>query len=75
MEHGLSPEPRVARWQGRLNGLQRLIGGGCNLDREIARLISEAGFHIEVLDNHYMKGPKTHTYLYRGVAAPAGPAA
>lgn len=69
VEHGLSPDARVARWQERLNPIQRFVGGGCNLNREIGRLIESAGFRIEVLDNHHMQGPKTHTYLYRGVAA------
>ena len=73
VEHGLSPQPRVARWQGRLNGIRKKIGGGCNLNRPMDRLITGAGFALESLDNHHIKGPKTHTYLYLGVAAPADP--
>jgi ubiquinone/menaquinone biosynthesis C-methylase UbiE len=32
VEHGLSPEIRVARWQHRLTPYWKLIGGGCHLD-------------------------------------------
>ncbi len=70
VEHGLSSDAGVARWQKRLNPIQRVIGGGCTLTREIGGLIETAGFRLEVLDNRYMKGLKTHTYLYRGVATP-----
>jgi ubiquinone/menaquinone biosynthesis C-methylase UbiE len=71
LEHGLAPEPSVARWQHRLNGLQQRLAGGCNLDRPMDRLVSEAGLEIEELDNDWMKGPppsKPWGYLYRGVA-------
>jgi ubiquinone/menaquinone biosynthesis C-methylase UbiE len=33
VEHGRSDEPRVQRWQDRLNGAQRWLFGGCNLNR------------------------------------------
>jgi ubiquinone/menaquinone biosynthesis C-methylase UbiE len=69
VEHGLAPDPRVRRWQHRLNRLQRTVFGGCNLDRPIADLITGAGFTIERLENAYVKGaPKFAGYLYRGVA-------
>lgn len=71
VEHGLSPDVGVARWQGRLNGVQRFIGGGCNLNRKIDQLITQAGLEIDSLENFYIKGPKTHTYLYLGVATPS----
>ncbi len=69
VEHGRASDPRVARWQARLNGIQRAMFGGCNLNRPIAGLIEEAGFEIERLENDYMKGaPKFAGYLYRGIA-------
>jgi ubiquinone/menaquinone biosynthesis C-methylase UbiE len=67
VEHGRSDDPRVQRWQDRLNGLQRVLGGGCNLNREIDRLILAAGFEIETLDRYYTRGPKLTAYLYRGI--------
>src|SRR3954470_11807823 len=69
VEHGLAHDTDVVRWQHRLNGVQRTLFGGCNLDRPISRLIEQAGFVIEMLENDYMKGaPKFGGYLYRGMA-------
>jgi ubiquinone/menaquinone biosynthesis C-methylase UbiE len=68
LEHGRSDEARVRRWQDRLNGVQRRLVGGCNLNRDIASLIVGAGFALETLDRYYAQGPKVAAYLYRGVA-------
>jgi ubiquinone/menaquinone biosynthesis C-methylase UbiE len=67
LEHGLSPAPRTARWQHRLDGLQRRIAGGCHLVRPIDRVIIDAGFEVTSLRNALLK-PATHGYLYLGVA-------
>lgn len=67
-EHGRSPDPGVARWQDRLNPLQRILAGGCNLNRPIEMLVEEAGFQMVHLENFYAKGPKALTYMYEGVA-------
>lgn len=71
LEHGLSPDPAVARWQHRLTPLQRRIAGGCHLDRPIDRLITDAGFAITSIENHYLKGPKVFGFMYEGTATPA----
>lgn len=68
VEHGLSPEPRIARWQHRLTPLQKRLAGGCHLNRPIDRLIEGAGFRLERIDRFYVRGPKIGTYLYAGVA-------
>jgi SAM-dependent methyltransferase len=71
LEHGLSPDMGVARWQHRLNGFQRCVAGGCNLDRPIDRMILDAGFEIPELDHASLKGPKLldpWSYLYEGLA-------
>jgi ubiquinone/menaquinone biosynthesis C-methylase UbiE len=69
LEHGLSPDPSVARWQSRLNGLQGAIFGGCHLTRRISALVEHAGFRIERLEHEYLEGaPKFAGYLYRGAA-------
>ncbi|MGH9029197.1 MAG: class I SAM-dependent methyltransferase, partial [Acidimicrobiales bacterium] len=70
-EHGLSPEPQVAKWQHRITPFQRRVAGGCHVDRPIDRLITEAGFSFENLDNFYMKGPKAIGYMFVGVAGKA----
>lgn len=70
LEHGASPDPRIARWQNRLNGVWGKLAGGCHLNRDPAALVREAGFRIEAMDQHYAKGaPKTAGYMTAGVAA------
>ena len=69
VEHGLAPDDGVARWQHRLNGLQNAVAGGCNINRPIERLLVDAGFRVERMDNGYEKGaPKPLGYLYEGLA-------
>jgi ubiquinone/menaquinone biosynthesis C-methylase UbiE len=71
LDHGLAPEPNIEKWQHRLNGLQRRLAAGCNLDRPIDRLISDAGFEFEELHNDWLTGPrpaKPWSYLYEGLA-------
>jgi ubiquinone/menaquinone biosynthesis C-methylase UbiE len=70
LEHGRSAEPGVRRWQDRLNGAQRWLFGGCNLNRPMDALIVEAGFALESLERYYAKGPRPMSYFYRGVARP-----
>lgn len=69
LEHGRSDDPRVARWQDRLNPIQRRIACGCNLNRPIDRLIRESGLQIERLDRFVMEGvPRILGEMYRGTA-------
>jgi ubiquinone/menaquinone biosynthesis C-methylase UbiE len=69
-EHGLSDDPKVQRWQHRLNGIQHFICGGCNMNRDIRRLVGEAGFQFDQLDQYYMQGaPKFSGFLTRGIAS------
>lgn len=69
LEHGLSDEPEIARWQHRLNPVQKLIGDGCNLNRNIRVLVEQAGFSLLDVDNFYLdKTPRLLGYMYRGVA-------
>ena len=44
LEHGLSSDPRVARWQHRLNPIWRPLAVGCNLTRPVIGLLEAAGF-------------------------------
>lgn len=68
VEHGRAPEPSVSKWQDRVNPAWRCFAGGCNLNRPIATLIEDAGFHIAQLATGYMKGPKLMTFIYEGRA-------
>ena len=65
VEHGLSPEPRIIRWQHRLTPCWKWIGGGCHLDRKMDDLIRAAGFKLDALETGYMKGPKPWTFITR----------
>lgn len=69
VEHGLAPDESVRTWQGRLNGLQQRVAGGCHLNRDIPAIISAGGMTISHLDTYYGKGePKPYGALYEGVA-------
>src|SRR5215472_8962149 len=67
-EHGLSPDPKIARRQHRLTPLQRRVFGGCHVNRPIDELIGSAGFELGRLDNYYMRGPRAVGYMFEGVA-------
>ena len=70
MEHGLAEDDGVARWQRRLNGLQRIIACGCNLNRPVAELVQAHGFRFESLRKFYVPSmPRTHGWVTVGVAA------
>lgn len=70
LEHGLSPERRVARFQQLWNPIQKTIGGGCHVNRKIDRLILDSGLHILEQSNFYNESPKFLSYMYRGMAGP-----
>jgi ubiquinone/menaquinone biosynthesis C-methylase UbiE len=69
LEHGRSENPRLARWQDRLNPVQQRIGVGCNMNRPIDRLIAQAGLRLPHLDRFVMPGiPRLVGEMYRGTA-------
>lgn len=68
VEHGRSNDPRISRWQDRLDPIQRRLAGGCHLNREPDRLLREAGFHIAKLDRFEVSGPRVIMSLYGGTA-------
>jgi ubiquinone/menaquinone biosynthesis C-methylase UbiE len=68
VEHGLSPELRVARWQRRLTPCWGSISGGCHLDRKMDDLVRAAGFCLDAIETGYMNGPKPWTFIYSGRA-------
>ena len=69
LEHGLSPDPNVQKWQRRLNRFQRRLAGNCHLDREIKSLVASQPFASMKASEFYLEQtPKTHGYIYQGVA-------
>ncbi|MEE8260035.1 MAG: class I SAM-dependent methyltransferase [Nitrospinaceae bacterium] len=70
LEHGLSPDRRVARLQNWWNPIQKWCAGGCHVNRKIDRLILDSGFRILGHKRFYMEGPKILSYMYGGIASP-----
>ncbi len=69
IEHVRADDPQLARWQDRLNGLQRRIGHGCNCNRATIETISAAGFEITQLQRDVLrKAPPIVRPLVVGVA-------
>jgi ubiquinone/menaquinone biosynthesis C-methylase UbiE len=73
LEHGLSPDASVARWQHRLDPWQRRLADGCHLTRDVAALVNDAGFVFERIERRYAKGPKPWSWFTLGVAATESP--
>lgn len=71
LEHGLAPDPGVARWQQRLDPIERRVAGGCELSRNIPELVRSAGFEIVELETKYLPGPaplRPWMHGFRGAA-------
>lgn len=68
VEHGRAPDARVLLWQNRLNPAWKRVAGGCNLNRKIDDLITDAGFRLRQIETAYSSGPKPMAYLYKGIA-------
>ena len=68
-EHGLAPDNKISKWQNRIDPFWGKIAGGCHLNRDIQKLITDAGFSFESLDKMYLPStPKLAGYNYWGVA-------
>lgn len=69
VEHGHAPDESVARWQARLEPLNKRLAGGCHITRRIPDALEHAGFAIEHLESYYFEGePKPFGYTYEGRA-------
>jgi hypothetical protein len=59
----------VARWQSRIEPLNKRLAGGCHLTRRIPDTIEQGGLRIEQLDSYYSEGePKPFGYTFEGIA-------
>jgi ubiquinone/menaquinone biosynthesis C-methylase UbiE len=71
-EHGLSTDADVQRWQHRMNKVHNALCGGCNTNRDIRRLVTDAGFAFDEVEQYYMQGaPKFAGFITRGIARAA----
>jgi ubiquinone/menaquinone biosynthesis C-methylase UbiE len=69
VEHGHAPDNNVARWQRRIEPLNKRLAGGCHLTRRIPEAIESAGFRLDHLDTYYFKGePRVFGYTFEGAA-------
>lgn len=69
-EHGLSADLNVQKWQNRINLLWSRLAGGCQLNRSIDLLISDAGFQINELSKiNVPKTPSFAGFVYMGEAS------
>ncbi|MEY1676930.1 class I SAM-dependent methyltransferase [Gordonia sp. ABKF26] len=72
LEHGSAPDPRVRRWQRRLEPIQKRVAGGCHLTRDVRAELTAAGFALGPVDAFYQPGvPKPFGALSLGTARPA----
>jgi len=70
-EHGLAPDPGVARWQRRVEPIWKRIAGGCHLTRPVASAIAAAGFKLQRVDSMYVpRTPRFAGWNEWGAAAP-----
>lgn len=67
LEHVASTSAKARTWQGRLNGLNRVIACGCNLNRDSTATYLEAGFNITRLEHVFMPGPDFMKPLFPGI--------
>jgi SAM-dependent methyltransferase len=69
LEHGLGIEPKIRRWQRRLNPIQRFLGDGCRLDLDVPAIVGSQPFNDVRVERFEMERvPRTHGTMYRGVA-------
>jgi ubiquinone/menaquinone biosynthesis C-methylase UbiE len=72
LEHVRSEDPRLARWQDRLQGLQLRVGHGCHCNRRTLANIERASFFIDELEHDRIrKAPPIVQPLIAGVARPS----
>ncbi|MBF4163079.1 class I SAM-dependent methyltransferase [Nocardioides sp. CBS4Y-1] len=73
LEHGLSPDAGVARWQHRLDPIERRVAGGCHLTRDPLALLCAGGFTVRESEQRYLPGPRIGrpwAYCYRAIGLP-----
>lgn len=69
-EHGAASDPGLRKWQDRWDPIWTRFTGGCHVNREIPRLIQEAGFKIDSVDTMYLPGSvKIAAFQYWGAAS------
>lgn len=69
LEHGLSPDANVAKWQRRIEPVWKPLMGGCHLSRAVTAPVRNAGFGLDSVGHRYMSGmPRWAAWMEWGVA-------
>ena len=68
VEHGLSDEAHIAKWQRRIEPIWKKIGGGCHLTRRADELLVDGGFNLLSHESGYAPGPKVAAFMVHGLA-------
>ena len=75
LEHVRSDDPRLARWQERLNPLWRVFGHGCNCNRDTAAALERSPLRVERSEGGRIPGaPGLASPLLLGSAVAPGSA-
>jgi ubiquinone/menaquinone biosynthesis C-methylase UbiE len=73
LEHGLADDASVRAWQHRLTPIQRVLGCGCELDRDITAIVTRSGLQFARVRSLYQPGdPRAFGYFTLGEARPPG---
>ena len=73
LEHGLSPDAGIAKWQRRIDPVWSKVFGNCHLSRTVHAAIGDAGFAVEPGGARYNpEGPKIAGWMEWGRARKAG---
>lgn len=70
LEHGLSDDSKVQRWQHRLDPVQQRVAGGCHLSRDMPALLADAGFGIVEMRRWSEGRPRPFLAMTRALATP-----
>jgi ubiquinone/menaquinone biosynthesis C-methylase UbiE len=67
-EHGKAPDKWVERWQNWITPIWKRFGGGCHLNKDIPKIITDHGMSISRLNEDYIPGWKPASFNYWGHA-------
>ena len=71
-EHGLAPDPAIARWQRAIDPLWERLAGGCHLTRHAPTTMRSAGFNLTLEEGYADRVPRLAGWcaVGAGTAAP-----
>jgi len=68
IEHGLSKNKKVSKWQKRITPIWKKLGDGCHADRDIHKIVMSYPFEIKKYREYELsKFNKLFSYQYQGV--------